>query len=154
MEFDCKRDHWRYLRFPARFIHKRFKIDDNVNFCIDTGSPRSIFMYETALKWGLPYGKLPKSEKPMSIAGMSADAFALEGGELIMRDMTGKLYTVPFSPVWVLGRPVGDKGLSQVVPGILGDDFISRFTLVIEGDKRFPGGRIYFTDQRVTTAPG
>lgn len=147
MEFECKRGRYGYIRFPARFVHTGFGVDSNISFYIDTGSPRSILMYEQAVLWKLPYERLKKTDAPILIAGIEADAYILEGGDLIIRASTGKLQTIPF-PVLVIGPPVRKKGESpQAVPPILGNDFVCRFTFVIESEAL--GGRAYFTDRRV-----
>lgn len=148
MEFECKRGRYGYIRFLARFVHTGFGVDSNINFYIDTGSPKSIFMYEQAVLWKLPYERLRKTDDPIRIAGIKADAHILEGGDLIIRASTGKLQIIPFSPVLVLGPPARKNGESpQAVPPILGNDFVSRFTFVAESETL--GGRAYFTDRRV-----
>ena len=142
MEIECKRDRWGYIRLAARFIHGEFKIDSNVNFCIDTGSPDSYFMYEQAALLKIPINQLNKAGRTR-IAGIEADTYGLEGGKLILRESTGKLHTIPFSPIFVLDPSI----YKMPVYALLGDDFISHFTLVVESEAH--GGKIYFTDQKV-----
>ena len=133
----------------ARFKHEGFGIYHNTKFAIDTGSPLgSIISYEQAILMKIPFDQLRKRDKPITIGGVEAEAFAVEDGELIMRTTTGNLHSILLSPIWVLGSPI--SAVSKLpVQGILGDDFISRFTLVLVSESH--GGRIYFTDERVSS---
>ena len=100
-------------------------------------------MYEQAVLLKITINQLKKAGITR-IAGIEAETYVLEEGKLVLRESTGKLQTIPFSTLFVLDRPSVYK---MPVYALLGDDFISHFTLVVESESH--GGRIYFTDQKV-----
>lgn len=151
MIYECQR--WNihgshYIKFPVRFIHKDFKIDRNLNFCLDTGSPfLCIVSYYQAINLRIRYEKLSKLKTPILLGGTKWDNYLLEGSNFIMRSNIGKLRTIEITPISVLGPPINRK-LELPVPGILGFPFLSQFTLVVE--KIEHEGKIYLTDDKVT----
>lgn len=152
MLYECKR--WNlhgssYIKFPVRLINKGLRIDRNLNFCLDTGSPfNCIISYHQSVGLKIPFEELPRADGTIVIGGTRWESYVLDGCDFVLRSDTGKLRTVEVGSLFVLGPPISQtSGLP--VPGILGLPFIERFTLVAE--RKDLGGRIYLTDEKVRT---
>lgn len=145
MRILCRRDKYRYIRVPIRFINENYGVDHNTNFCIDTGAPYSLISYEQAVEWGLPFDKLPRSHRKHRVGGVHGEGYLLTGSSLVLRDHVGKLHSLEVPRIEVLGPPFQQAELP--VPALLGDDLLHDFSLVILSDRQ--GGAIILTDEKL-----
>jgi len=148
MRVICKRDRYRYIRLPLRFINRGFNIDHITNFCIDTGAPYSLVTYEQAVEWKLPLDKLKPTPTPHRVGGVEGPGYCLENNVMLLRDFRGKLIPIEVSQIVVIGPPIAPKQRVLPVPALLGDDILRRFTLIVESDLH--GGKVIITDETVT----
>lgn len=145
MRIICKRDRYRYIRLPLRFINRQFKIDHNTNFCVDTGAPYSLVTYEQAVEWNILLAQLIPTPGPHSVGGIECPGYYLENSVMLFRDSKGKLHPIAVKNIVVLGSPF--KQPYKPVPPLLGDDILRQFTLIVKSDQR--GGDIILTDEDI-----
>lgn len=148
----CKRDTYRYIRLIVRFRNEKFHIDQNTNFCVDTGAPYSLVNYEQAVQWSIPFDQLETAPGRQRVGGIEAPAHWLEGSQIILRDFRGRLHPVAVPKILVLGPPFKRPSLREAtVPPLLGDDILRNFTLLVESDGQ--GGDIILTDEKINYTP-
>lgn len=148
MRVICKRDRYRYIRLPLRFINRDFNIDHNTNFCVDTGAPYSLVTYEQAVEWKLPLDQLKSTPSTHRVGGVEGPGYYLEKSVMLLRDFHGKLLPIDVPRIIVLGPPIVSKQRVLPVPALLGDDILRQFTLIVESDRH--GGDVIITDEVVT----
>lgn len=145
MHIICKRDRYRYIRLPLRFINKQFKVDHNTNFCVDTGAPYSLVSYEQAVEWKIPFDKLTPTPTPHRVGGIEGPGYYLEDNIMLFRDVNGKLQPISVDKIVVLGAPFKQTG--KPIPPLLGDDILRQFTLIVKSDQH--GGDIILTNENI-----
>lgn len=152
MRVICKRDRYRYIRLPLRFINKQFNIDHNTNFCVDTGAPYSLITYEQAVEWKLPCDQLKPTPHPHRVGGIEGPGYFLNNSTILLRDYSGKLHPIEVPQIVVIGRhPLKPKEKVLPVPALLGDDILRQYTLIVESDRH--GGEVIITDESVSINP-
>lgn len=144
MRVICKRDRYRYIRLPLRFVNAQFSINHNTNFCVDTGAPYSVISYEQAVEWRIAFAQL-KNAGTHRIGGVEGPGHFLENSQMVFRDSQGKLHPIDVPRIVVLGPPFKQTG--KPVPPLLGDDILQRFTLIVKSEQH--GGDIIITDEIV-----
>ena len=144
MRVICKRDRYRYIRLPLRFVNTQFSINHNTNFCVDTGAPYSVISYEQAVEWNIPFAQL-KNAGTHRIGGVEGPDHLLENSQMLFRDSQGRLHPIDVPGIVVLGPPFKQTG--KPVPSLLGDDILQRFTLIVKSEQH--GGDIIITDEIV-----
>ena len=144
MRIICKRDRYRYIRLSLRFINRHFGIDHNTNFCIDTGAPSSLVTYEQAVEWSIPLNQLAPAPT-QRVGGAEGPAYYMENSIMLFRDAKGKLNAVDVPKIIVLDQAFKTKPRDFPIPPLLGDDILSRFSLIVRGDRH--GGEITLTDE-------
>lgn len=145
MRVICKRDRYRYIRLPPRFINRQFNIDHNTNFCIDTGAPYSLITYEQAIEWNIPFDKLNSTPSPHRVGGIESLGYYLENSIMLFRDSKGKLQPIAVDKIVVLATPFKQK--DKPIPPLLGDDILRQFTLIVKSDQH--GGEIMMTNESI-----
>lgn len=145
MRITCKRDQYRYIRLPLRFTNKQFNIDNNTNFCVDTGAPYSLISPEQAIAWKIPFANLLPVPGTQKVGGVEGPGYYLENSILLFRDYKGKLQPIAVPKIVVLGTPFKQAG--KPIPPLIGDDILRQFTLIVKSDQE--GGDIILTNERV-----
>jgi len=145
MQIICKRDKYRYIRLPVRFLNEQFGINHNTNFCVDTGAPYSLISYEQAIELRIPFDQLRIDPRPQRVGGTEGQSYILENSKMLFRDFRGGLHSIEVPRIFVLGPPFKQKGMP--IPPLLGDDILQKFTLIVKSDLH--GGDIIITDERV-----
>ena len=143
MRVTCKRDRFRYIRLPVRFINTRFQINHNTTFCVDTGAPYSLISYEQAFEWKIPFDQLQLTKSPHRVGGVVSQGYILENSQMLFRDSEGRLHPIDVPQIVVLGPTFKQPG--KPIPPLLGDDLLRRFTLIVKSDQH--GGDIIITDE-------
>ena len=143
MRIHCKRDKYRYIRLPARFINENLGIDSNTNFCVDTGAPQSQISYEQAVEWRLNFSKLELAFRNLRVGGSRGKAYWLKDSKILFRDFKGKLKALEIPRITVLGPDFREER----IPPLLGDDILRNFTLIVYSDRL--GGDIILTDEDI-----
>ena len=149
MRVYCKRDKYRYIRLPVKFVNDRFNINHNTNFCVDTGAPYSLISLSQAITWQIPFDQLRRTEATHKVVGCEGYGYYLEDSKILLRDWTGILYPVEIPRIVVLGPDFHKTGLP--VPALFGDDILRNFTLIVKSDQR--GGDSIITDEDVDISP-
>lgn len=147
MRIECKRDQYRYIRLPLRFTNKQFNIDQNTNFCVDTGAPYSLISHDQAVAWNIPLDKLTQAPGYQRVGGVEGLAYYLDNSVILFRDFNGKLQPVAIPRILVLGPAFKPKPTDKPIPPLLGDDILRHFTLVIKSDQH--GGKIILTNDDI-----
>lgn len=144
MIFNCTFDQFGYLRLHARISNKKSNIYQNINFCVDTGAPDTFISFKDAILIGIQFARFTKNQEKTPIGGFKYDTYDFKGSTLFLRSNTNKMFEIQFSPILILGPdPPGEKPL----PSIIGMNYLSNFTLVINAKKY--DRRAYLTDGRV-----
>jgi hypothetical protein len=151
MRIICKRDRYRYIRLPLRFINRQFNIDHNTYFCVDTGAPYSLVTYEQAFEWKVPLHKLKPTPSTHRVGGIEGPGYVLEDSIMLFRDSSGTLHPFDVPKIVVIGPPPSSKQKTLPVPALLGDDILRQFTLIVESDRH--GGEVIITDEIVSINP-
>jgi hypothetical protein len=150
MRVICKRDRYRYIRLPLRFINRQFNINHNTIFCVDTGAPYSLMTYEQAIELKIPLDKLRPTPTTHRVGGVEGPGYFLEQSKMLLRDYTGKLHGIDVPTIVVLGSSISKQKVLPV-PALLGDDILRQFTLIVESDQQ--GGEVIITDEAVSLTP-
>jgi hypothetical protein len=113
-----------------------------IEFAIDTGSPFTILNQADMVKLNIPYKRLSKHSKPITIASFVGEPYVLRDMAIMPYQSGGLVETL--EQVFVI-LPPEELGREIPMPSILGRDFLNHFTLIFERNQ----GRIVFTDEDI-----
>ena len=115
------------------------KIDDTIEFLIDTGASRTTILDRDAIFLGINYVQIPKYTQKVSGIGGTVETHVITNVSLIIKSGN---HRKDFSiPILVVRHPLERMNESEKIrvlrlPSILGRDIISRFCLIYDYPKR------------------
>jgi len=115
----------------AHLISEEMRIDEMIEFLVDTGASRTTLLDKDAIYLGINYGKLRKSEQDMSGIGGSVETYVIDDSVILFGGNSIKI------PVFVLKHPLEEMNREERIkilrfPSILGRDVINKFRLIFD----------------------
>lgn len=136
---------WNYLTVNARIANDNIEgRRKNISFVIDTGAPMSSIGFMDAVKLNIQYDQLKKEDDEYYIGGAVYDRYILDNSIITILDDNNLPKDFKLPLIYVLSPDPPDQ---KPLPSILGNNFISQFTLVINAAKF--GRRAFFIDRRI-----
>lgn len=130
----------------ARFVCKKFGIDEVVAFMIDLGASATIISEKDALALGIDYAGLQKLRKGVTGIGGRAKTYLMEGIELYFKSDRG-LYIANMDHVFVIKHAhKHDPEVEKLIPSLLGRDFLNQMALLVVKRKNL----VLITDEDFT----
>lgn len=115
----------------AHLISEEMRIDEMIEFLVDTGASRTTLLDKDAIYLGINYGKLRKSEQDMSGIGGSVETYVVNDSVILFGENSVK------TPVFVLKHSLEEMSREERIkilrfPSILGRDIINKFRLIFD----------------------
>lgn len=115
----------------AHLISEEMRIDEMIEFLVDTGASRTTLLDKDAIYLGINYGRLRKSEQDMSGIGGSVETYVIEDSVILFGEYSVK------TPVFVLKHSLEEMSREERIkilrfPSILGRDIIKKFRLIFD----------------------
>ena len=115
----------------AHLISEEMRIDEMIEFLVDTGASRTTLLDKDAIYLGINYGRLRKSEQDMSGIGGSVETYVIDDSVILFGENSIKI------PVFVLKHPLEEMNREERIkilrfPSILGRDVINKFRLIFD----------------------
>lgn len=103
-----------------------------IRFVVDTGASYTSIADKDALRLGLDYSKLEKSQKVIGVGGTAVEAFLLKGINIIFRDSKSSYYVEKLSEIRVLKHTTKNEQQNMIVnliPSLLGIDILKNYEI-------------------------
>lgn len=123
----------------GHLISRTLKIDETVEFLIDTGASRTTLLDRDVIFLGIPYERVPKHEQQVSGIGGTVETHIITDASLTLKSGN---YRKDFCiPILVLKHPLEKMNEREKIrilrlPSILGRDVINEFRLVLDHSKK------------------
>ena len=123
----------------AHLISSALKIDETIEFLIDTGASRTTLLDRDAIFLGVNYNKIPKYKQQVSGIGGTVETHSIPDASLIIKSGD---YRKNFSmPVLVVRHPFEKMNETERIrilrlPSILGRDILNQFRLIYDNPKK------------------
>ena len=120
-------------------VSHTFKIDETVEFLIDTGASRTTLLDRDAIFMGINYDRIPKHKQQVSGIGGTVETHIITDAFLTLKSGN---YRKDFSmPILVLKHPLERMSERERIriwrlPSILGRDIINQFRLIFDHPKK------------------
>jgi hypothetical protein len=118
----------------GHLVSKELKIDETVEFLVDTGASRTTLLDKDAIYLGIDYNQLRKSEQDMSGIRGSVDTYVIDDSVLLFGDKSIEI------PVFVLRHPLESMDKEEKIkilrfPSIVCRDVIQKFKLIFDKER-------------------
>lgn len=103
-----------------------------IRFVVDTGASSTTIADKDALRLGLDYSKLERSDGILGIGGTNVDAFLLKGISIIFRDSKSSYQVERLPKIIVLRhrvKTIEERRLAKQIPSLLGVDILRKYQI-------------------------
>ena len=123
----------------AHLISSALKIDETIEFLIDTGASRTTLLDRDAIFLGVNYSKIPKYKQQVSGIGGTVETHIIPDASLIIKSGNHrKDFSMPVLAVRHLLDEMNETERIRILrlPSILGRDILSQFRLIYDYPKK------------------
>lgn len=110
---------------------KVHRINETVEFLVDTGASRTTVCDKDALRLGIDFRKLERLSEGMLGIGGLVDTYAMKNVKLAFRRENGKSHIENMERIYVLKHAIPGERIMRI-PSILGRDILNKYAFIYD----------------------